>query len=131
MFTQDPENCTTRDVCQTVQPNTHDVNQGMHEILVVPITIMSDADMNHCEAIYLGQWQHQDPHETWKELFQQGKVFKDILQRIIFPARFEDAMPPECKGICMWYDGLNKAENYVTFKGDEYLRVQVDHSFYS
>ena len=55
----------------------------------------------------------------------------DILQGIIFPARFEDAMPSECVVICMWYDGLDKAQTYVTFNGDEYPRVQVDHSSYS
>ena len=92
-------------------------------MLVVPITIMSDANINHCEAIYLGQWQHQVPHETWKEPFKQAKVFRDILQRIIFPARFEDATPPKCEVIHMWYHGLNKAETYVTFDGDEYPKV--------
>ena len=71
------------------------------------------------------------PHETWNELFQQVRVFSDILQRIIFPARLEDATPPKCEVICMWYDRLNKVETYVTFDGDEYPRVQVHCTFYS
>ena len=47
----------------------------------------------------------------------------DTLQRIIFPARFEDATLSECKVIYMWYEGLNKALTYVMFDGDEYPRV--------
>ena len=100
-FMQDPENHTTWDVCQTDQPNTHDIDQGVCNTLVVPITVMSDDNLNHCKAIYLGQQQHQVTHETLKDLFKQGKVFRDILQRIIFTARFEDATPPNCKVICM------------------------------
>ena len=72
----------------------------MHDTLVVPITVVNDADINHCEAIYVGQQQHLVPHETWKELYQQGRVLRDVLQRIIFPARFEDATPPKYKVIC-------------------------------
>ena len=95
----------------------------MCNTLVVPITIVSNADITHCEAIYMGQQQHQVPHETWRELFEQGRVFKDVLQRIIFPARVEDATPPKCKVICMWYDGLNNAQTYVMFGREEYPRV--------
>ena len=103
----------------------------MHDTLMVPITIVSDADIILYETIYMVQWQHQVPSETWREGFEQERVFKDILQRIIFPARFEDATPPECEVIHMWYDRLNISQTYVTFDGDEYPRVQVDHSFYS
>ena len=74
LFMQDPETHTTWDVHQSVQPTTHNVDQGMHNTLVVPITIISDADLNHCEAIYMGQWQHRVPHETFRELSKQGKV---------------------------------------------------------
>ena len=58
MFTWDPENHFTWDACQTAQPNTHNVDQGIHDTLVVPITIVSNANINHCEAVYLGQQQH-------------------------------------------------------------------------
>ena len=50
---------------------------------------------------YLGQQQHQVPQETLKELCKQGKVFRDILQRIILTARFEDATLLKCEAICM------------------------------
>ena len=56
------------------------------DTLVVPTTIISDADPNHCVATYIGLQQHQVPHETFRELSKQGKVFKDILQRIILTA---------------------------------------------
>ena len=100
MFMWDPENHTTWDVHLTVQQITRDFDQGVHDTLVVPITVVSNADINHCEAIYVGQQQHLVPHETWKELDQQGRVLRDVLQRIIFPARFEDATPPKYKVIC-------------------------------
>ena len=44
MFTWDPENHTTWDVCQSVQPAMHDVNQGVCNTLIVPITIISNAE---------------------------------------------------------------------------------------
>ena len=103
----------------------------MHNSLVVPITVISDTDLNCSETIYMGQWQHQVPHETFKELSKQGKVFKDILQRIILTARFEDATPPKCEIICMWYEGLNKTPTYVTFDGNEHSRFKLDCSSYS
>ena len=65
------------------------------------------------------------------EFYKQGKVIRDILQRIILTARFEDSTPPKCKVICMWYEGLNKAVTYVTFDGNEYPRFKTDHSSYS
>ena len=79
----------------------HDVNQGMHDTLKVPITFISDADINYCKTWWMGQRRHQVPHATWRELIKQGEAFKDIMQRIIFPDRFEDAMPSECEVICM------------------------------
>ena len=103
----------------------------MCNTLVVPITVISDVILNHCKAILLGQWQHHIQHETLKELCKQGKVLKDILQRIILTARFEDATPPECKVICMWYEGFSKVATYVTFNRNEYPRFKLDHSSYS
>ena len=58
MFMWDPENHTTWNVCRSVQPTTCDVDQGVHDTLVVPITIISDDDLNHCETIYMHQHQH-------------------------------------------------------------------------
>ena len=55
----------------------------MHDTLVVPTTVLSDADLNHCIAIYIGWQQHQVPHETFRELSKEGKLFKDIFQIII------------------------------------------------
>ena len=36
----------------------------------------------------LEQQQYKAPYATRRGLTEEGKVFKDILQRIIFPARF-------------------------------------------
>ena len=55
-------------------------------------------------------------------------MFKDILQRIILTARFEDATPPECKIICLWIDRLNKAVTYVMFDRHEHPRFKLDCS---
>ena len=64
----------------------------MRDTLKVPITIISDADITYCKTCWMGQWRQQVPHATWRELVEQGEAFKDIMQRIIFPARFEDTM---------------------------------------
>ena len=120
---QDPESHTTWYVYGTDQPNTHDIDQGMCNTLMAPITVVSNADITHCKTLWIGQQQHRVPYATWRELNEQGEAFMHILQRIIFPARFEDAMCSECKVIFMWYDGLNKALTYVTFNRDEYPRV--------
>ena len=90
------------------------VDQGMHDALRVHITVVDDADITYCETWWMGQWQHQVPHGTWRELIEQGEVLMDILQRIIFSVRFEDARPSECKVICMWYDRINRTPTYVT-----------------
>ena len=58
MFMWDPENCTTWDVCQTDQPNTCNVKRGVHDTLMVFITVMSNSDIVHCETLYMGQQQH-------------------------------------------------------------------------
>ena len=76
----------------------------------------------------MGLQQQQVPHETFRELSKQEKVCKDILQRIILTARFEDATPPECKIICMWYDGLSNAATYIVFDRHEHPRFKLDCS---
>ena len=91
--------------------------------LKVPITIISDADIARCENHWVGQWRHQVPHATWGELIQQGKAFKDIMQRIIFPARVLDATPSACEVICMWYEGTMRTPTYIPFNGEEYPHV--------
>ena len=53
------------------------------------------------------------------ELIEQGEVFKDIMQRIIFPARFEDVMPSECEVIHLWYERTMRTLTYVTYDGEE------------
>ena len=103
----------------------------MHNDLGVLITVISDADIRRCKTCWMGQQRHQVPHATWRELIEQGDAFKDIMQRIIFPARFEDATPSECKVICMWYEGTMRTPTYVTFDGEEYPKVQLDSSFIS
>ena len=103
----------------------------MHDTFVIPITIISDANLNHCKTLYLGQWQHQVQHEALNECCKQGKVFRDILQRIILTARFEDTTPPECEVICMWYEGLSKTATYAMFNRNEYPRFKLDCSSYS
>ena len=51
-----------------------------------PLSPTCNADLNWCIAIYISLWQHQVPHETFRELSEQGELFKDILQRIILTA---------------------------------------------
>ena len=99
------------------------VNQGMHNILKMPITIVSNADITNCKTLWMGQWRHRVPYAIWRKLTEQGHVFTEKLKRTIFPARFENAMPSECEVICMWYDRINRALTYVTFDGDKYPRV--------
>ena len=75
---------------------------------------------------YVDLWQHQVPLETFKELSKQGELFKDILQRVILPAQFEVATPPECEIICMWIDGLTNAVAYVMFNGHCEPRLKIE-----
>ena len=131
MFMKDPDNCTTRDIHQADRPSTCDINQGMYDALTVPITIVSEADIARCKTCWMGQKSHLVPHTTWRELIEQGDAFKDIMQRIIFTARFEDAMPSECEVILMWYEETKKSLTSATFAGEEYPRVQLDSSFIS
>ena len=129
MFLWDPGDCTTWDVCEADQPSICNIDQGMCDALKVPITIVSNADIAYSTTHWTGQWQYRVSYATWRELTEEGKVFKDILQRIKFPARFEEAMPPKCEIICMWYEGTKRTLTYVIFNG-EYPRAQLDHSFF-
>ena len=101
----------------------------MCDTLKVPITIISFADITSCTTCWTGQWKYKVPYATWMELTEEGKVFKDVQQTIIFPARFGDAMPPECEIICIWYEGTKRILTYVIFNG-QYPRVQLDCSFF-
>ena len=87
----------------------------MNDILKVTITAISNADIAYCGTLWMGL-----PNVILRDLTEQGEVFMEILQRIIFPARLEEAMPSKCEVICMWYDRINRAPTYVTFDGEEY-----------
>ena len=76
MFSQDPDNHTTWDICQADRPNTCDIDQGMCDALQVPITILSDADITRCENHWVGQQRHQVPHATWGNLLNKGKCLR-------------------------------------------------------
>ena len=53
MFTQEPQLCTTWDVHQSVQPNTCNIDQGIHDALVAPTTSLYDGDINLCICRYV------------------------------------------------------------------------------
>ena len=72
----------------------------MHNALKVPITVINEAHIESCVTCWTGEWKYKPQYATWRGLTEETKVFKYILQRIIFPARFEDATPAECKIIC-------------------------------
>ena len=72
MFTQEPELQTTWDVCQSVQSNTCDIDQGIHNALVVPTTNLSNGDINCCICRYVKLWQYRVPLETFKELSEES-----------------------------------------------------------
>ena len=89
----------------------------MCEALKVPITVINEAHIDSS----ITQWNvsrsiNLNMHHGGG-LLEEVKVFKDILQRIIFPARFEDAMPDECEIICIWYEGTKTTDTYVVFDG--------------
>ena len=91
----------------------------MHDNLKVLITIISNADITRCGNHWMGQFRHQVPHATWRELIEPGEAFKDIMQKIVFPARSEDATPTKYKVICMWYEGTTRTLTYVMFNREE------------
>ena len=58
MFTQEPQLHTTWDVCWSVRPNTHDVNQGVHDALAAPTTDLTKATLIFCIHRYIKLQQH-------------------------------------------------------------------------
>ena len=72
--------------------------------------------------------QCQVPHKTFKELSQQGELFKDILQRIILPAQFKAATASKCEFICMWIEGLGIALAFVKLDGQPEPRLKIECS---
>ena len=117
------------DVCKAVQSNTCNIDQDICDALVVPTTNLNEDGINCCICRYLTMQQHQIPEGTFRELSEQGDVFKDILQRVILPAQFKAATPSECKIIFMWIDGLKNAVSYVAFDRQCEPRLKIDHSF--
>ena len=95
---------------------------------MVPTTDLSEHNINGCIGEYVTNWQCQVPHETFKELSQQGELFKDILQIIILPAQFKAATASECKFICMWIEGLRTALAFVKLDGQPEPRLKIEHS---
>ena len=95
---------------------------------MAPTTDLSDANLNHCVCRYIDLQQHGVLHETSTELSKQGELFKDILQRVILTAPFEDAVPSKCKIIHMWIDGLKNKVTYVMFDGHRHPRLKLDCS---
>ena len=89
----------------------------MPNTLKVPITVIDNAHVDSCATHYIGKCKYKLQYATWRGLTEEMKVFKDIQQRIIFPDRFEDAMPAEWEIICMWYKGTKRTDTYVIFDG--------------
>ena len=83
-----------------------------------PITVVSNADIAYCATCWTGQWQDKAPYATWREHTEEGKVFKDILQRIIFPARFEDTIPPKCKKYACGMKGPREHQPMLSLMGN-------------
>ena len=101
----------------------------VHNALAVPTSNLTEDDINCCISKYVTTWQHQVQYRTFKELCKQGKVFKDILQRVILPAQFEAATSSECKIICMWIEGLKNAVAYITIDVQCQPRLKIECSF--
>ena len=82
---------------------------------MAPTTDPSNGNLSLCVCRYIElRWQ-QVLDETSMELSEQGELFKDIRQRVILTAQFEDATPSKCKIICMWIDGLKNKVFWVMF----------------
>ena len=86
MFTQEAQLHITWDVWPSVQPDTHDVDQGVCDALVTPTTNLNDGILNFCICRYIKLWQHQVLDETSMEWSEQGELFNDILHRVILTA---------------------------------------------
>ena len=124
MFTQEPELCTT-----WVSLTKYTQCRRRHtQYLSGTTTYLNDGNLNFCVHRYIKLQLHQVPHETIRELSKQGKLFKDILQRVILPARFEDARPSGCRIICMWIDGLKNTVTYVMFDRHREPQLKLEYS---
>ena len=95
----------------------------MYNALAVPTSNLSEDDINHCISEYVTKQQYQVRYGTFKELWKQGKLVKDILQRVILPAQFETATSSECEIICMWIEGLKHTMAYITINGQHQHRI--------
>ena len=124
MFTQNPDKSTTWDIHTPLNKNTHNVNHSMCDILKVPITKIDEATIDFgCICLAC-----KPPIEFFfGGLPKEVKEFKDILQQIIFTARFEDVTPAKCKIICTWYEWTMKIQSYIEFDGQP-PRVQLHRS---
>ena len=58
MFMQEPQLHNTWDVHWSVQPKTHDVNQGIHGPLMALTTDLTNANLNHWICRYIDLQQH-------------------------------------------------------------------------
>ena len=81
MFIQEPQLHNTWDVCQLVQPNTCNVNQGIHDALVAPTTDLNDGNLNFCVCRYTELWWYQVPDETSMELSQTRRSVQGHLAK--------------------------------------------------
>ena len=61
----------------------------MRDALAVPTTDLNESDIDRCISGYGTMWKHQVTYGTYKQLSEQGELFKDILQRVILLAQFE------------------------------------------
>ena len=128
MFTYESQLQYTWDVCFSAEPTTCNVNSGVCDALAVPTTDLSECDINQCIGEYVTKWQCQVSYRTFKELSQKGELFKDILQRIILPARFKAATASKCEVIHMWIKGLRKAPAFAKLDGQPKPRLKIEHS---
>ena len=60
---------------------------------------------------------------------EEVRILKDILQRIVVSARFEDATPAECEIICTGYEQTQKIQTYAVFDGQPPM-IQLGCSFF-
>ena len=98
----------------------------MRNALVAPTSNLNEDDINHCISEYITQQQYKVPYATFKELCKQGKLLKDILQRVILPAQFKGATSSKCEIVCMWIEGLKNTAAYITIDGQCQPRMKID-----
>ena len=114
MFIWNSEKSVTWDICELLNQNTPNINHSMHDILKVPITDIDEYTINFgCIC-----WACKPPSGFFLGgLPREVRDFKDILEQIIFMARFQDATPAECKIIHTWYKWTMKIQSYIDFDG--------------